>query len=48
MLALLTLAYGEDTMKKLNVFNGIDGSRKGQKMCKMTQEVGSQKCEEQI
>jgi hypothetical protein len=39
-LAPLTLAYGEYAMK---ILNGIGGSRKGEKMCKMTQEVGSQK-----
>lgn len=44
MLALLTLTYGECIMKKLSFFNSIGGSRKGDKMCKMIQEVGSQKC----
>jgi hypothetical protein len=28
--------------------NDIGGSRKGEKMCKMTQEVGSQKCKGQM
>jgi hypothetical protein len=41
-LALLTVAYGEYAMKKLSVFNGIGGSRKGEKMFNMTQEVGNQ------
>jgi hypothetical protein len=40
-LALLTVAYGEYAMKKSNVLNGIGGSRKGEKMCKVTQEVGA-------
>jgi len=43
MLALLTVAYGEYTMRKSSVFNGTGRSRKGEKMCKTTQEVGSQK-----
>jgi hypothetical protein len=42
-LALLTVAYGEYAMKKLVFLNGTGGSRKGEKMCKTTQEVGSQK-----
>jgi hypothetical protein len=42
-LALLTVACFEYTMKKLSVFNGTGGSRKVEKMCKTTQEVGSQK-----
>jgi hypothetical protein len=37
------MANDEYTIKKLNVTNGIGDSRKGKKMCKMTQEVGSQK-----
>jgi hypothetical protein len=41
-LAVLALAYGEYAMKKLRFFNGIGGSRKVEKMCKVTQEVGSQ------
>jgi hypothetical protein len=41
-LALLMLAYGEYVMKKSRVLNGIGCSRKGEKICKMTQEVGSQ------
>jgi polyphosphate kinase len=36
-LALLTLAYGEYAMKKSSVLYGIDGSRVGEKMCKMSQ-----------
>jgi hypothetical protein len=40
-LALLTLACGEYAVKKLN---NISGSRKSENMCKITQEVGSQKC----
>ena len=39
-LALLTLANGEYTMKKSSVF---EQHRKGEKMCKTNQEVGSQK-----
>jgi hypothetical protein len=35
-LALLTVAYGEYTPKKLSVFEWH-----GEKMCKITQEVGS-------
>jgi hypothetical protein len=42
-LALLTVACDEYAMKNRMFFNGIGGSRKGKKMCKMTQEVGSQK-----
>jgi hypothetical protein len=42
-LAVLALAYGEYAMKKLGFLNGIGGSRKVEKMCKMTQEVGNQK-----
>jgi hypothetical protein len=34
--SLLTLAYGEYALKKL-FLNGIGSSRKGEKMCKMTQ-----------
>jgi hypothetical protein len=37
-LALLTVAYGEYAMKKSMFFNGIGGSRKGEKMCKMTKQ----------
>jgi hypothetical protein len=32
MLALLTLAYGEYSNKKLSILNGIGSSRKGVKM----------------
>jgi hypothetical protein len=46
-LALLTVAYDECAMKKL-FLNGVGGSRKGEKMCKLTQEVGSQKCKGQM
>ena len=42
-LALLTVDYGEYAMKKSSVLNGTGGSREGEKMCKTTQEVGSQK-----
>jgi hypothetical protein len=42
-LALLTVAYGEYAMKKSSVFDWLGGSRKGEKVCKMTQEVGNQK-----
>jgi hypothetical protein len=48
MLALLTVAYGEYAMKKLSVLNGIGSSRKGEKMCKMTHKVGTQKCKGQM
>ena len=41
--ASLTVAYGEYAMKKLSVFNGTGGSRKGEKMCKTGQEVDSKK-----
>jgi hypothetical protein len=40
---LQPLAYGEYAMKQSSDFNAIGCSRKGVKMCKMTQEVGSQK-----
>jgi hypothetical protein len=39
-LALITVAYGEHAMMKSSVFNGTVGSRKGEKTCKTTQEVG--------
>jgi hypothetical protein len=42
-LALLAVAFGEYAKKKQSVFGGIGGSRTGEKMCKMIQEVGSQK-----
>jgi len=42
-LALLTVAYDEYAMKKSNFLNGTGGSRRGEKICKTTQEVGSQK-----
>jgi hypothetical protein len=42
-LAILTVAYGEYAMKKSRVLNGTGGSRKGEKICKTTKEVGSQK-----
>jgi hypothetical protein len=42
-LALLIVAYGEYAMKKSSVLNSTGCSRKGEKMCKTTQEVGSQK-----
>jgi hypothetical protein len=51
LLALLTLAHSQYTMRKLSVFEWQRQSRKGE-MCKMTQEVGSQnrkgrcKCEQ--
>jgi hypothetical protein len=47
-LALLTVAHGAYAMKKSRVSNGIGGSGKGEKMCKMTQEVDSQKRRGQI
>ena len=37
------MAYGEYAMKEMSVLNGKGSSRKGEKMCKTTQEVGSQK-----
>jgi hypothetical protein len=42
-LALLTLAYGGCAVKESSVLNGMCGSRNGEKLCKRTQEVGSQK-----
>jgi hypothetical protein len=42
------LPYGEYAVKKVNVLNGMGSSRKGKKMCKMTQEVGIQKCKGQM
>jgi hypothetical protein len=47
-LALLTRAYGEYCRRKVERFNAIGGTRKGEKMCKMTPEVGSQKCKGQL
>jgi hypothetical protein len=41
-LAKLALAYSEYTMKKSSVLNGIGGFKKGDNMCVLTQEVGSQ------
>jgi hypothetical protein len=46
MLDLLTLTSGEYNMRKLCALsNGIGGSRKGEKMCKITQEVGAKNTE---
>ena len=42
-LDLLTVAYGEYAMKKSSVLNGTSSSTNGEKMCKTTQEMGSQK-----
>jgi hypothetical protein len=42
ILAPLTLAFGVYVMRKSNVFNDIRGSRKYEKVCKMTLEVRSQ------
>jgi hypothetical protein len=42
-LAPLTLAYVEYGVKKSSVLNGTGSSRKGEKMSRMAQEVGSQK-----
>jgi hypothetical protein len=39
---LLTLARGEYSVKNLGAQNDKGGSRKGGKVCRMTQEVGSQ------
>ena len=47
-LALLTVTYGECVMKKSSVLNGTGGSRKSEKMCKTTQEVGNQKRKGQV
>jgi hypothetical protein len=48
-LALLTVGCDEYAMEKSSVFEWcIDGSRKGGKMCKMTQAVGRQKRKEQM
>jgi hypothetical protein len=47
-LALLTVAYSEYTMKKLNVFNVMGCSREDEKLFKMTKEAGSQKRKGQI
>jgi hypothetical protein len=43
-LALLTLAFDEYAMKKISVFEWRCSSRKEEKTCNMTQEMGSQKC----
>jgi hypothetical protein len=40
-LALLMLAYGKYAMKKSSVFEWHRRLRKGEKMCKMTQEIGT-------
>jgi hypothetical protein len=42
-LVLLTVAYGEYAVKKSSVFEWRRRSGKGEKVCKMTQEVSSQK-----
>jgi hypothetical protein len=42
-LTILTVAYGECAMTKSSFLNGTGRSRKGMKMCKMTQEADSQK-----
>jgi hypothetical protein len=42
-LAVLTVVCGEYAMKKLRFLSGTGSSRKGEKTCKTTQEVGSQK-----
>jgi hypothetical protein len=42
MLALFTLAYCEYAMNEWSLPNGIGSSRKGEKMGKMNQEMGSQ------
>jgi hypothetical protein len=42
-LALLTSAYDVNAMKKSSVFECHRFSRTGEKICKMTQEVGIQK-----
>jgi hypothetical protein len=47
-LAILIVAYGEYVVNKSSVLNGTDGSRKGEKLCKTSQEVGRQKGKGQI
>jgi len=47
-LALLTVVYDEYPMKNQVFLNGTGSSRKGGKMCKTTQEVGSQKRKRQM
>jgi hypothetical protein len=47
-LALLAVAYGEYALKNSSVFSGLGGSRKGEKMCEITQDVCSQKRKEQM
>ena len=47
-LTLLTVAYGEYTVKITSVLNGTGGSRKGEKICKTTQDMGSQKRKGQL
>jgi hypothetical protein len=42
------VAYGEYAMMKMSDLNGTGGWSKGEKMCKTTQEVGSQKCNRQM
>jgi hypothetical protein len=44
----LTLAYDEYAMKKSSVLDGIAGSRYGQTICEMAQEVGSQNSKKQM
>jgi hypothetical protein len=41
--ALLTVAYGKCVIKNRVFLNGTGGSKKGEKMCKTTQEMNSQK-----
>jgi hypothetical protein len=40
-LAILTVAYGEEVMKKWSVFNDTEVSRKGKNIFKTTKEVSS-------
>jgi hypothetical protein len=47
-LALLTLAYGEYAMKKSSVLKWRRRWRKDEEMCKMTEDVGNQKCKGQM
>jgi len=42
------VAYGEYAMKKSSVFEWHRQFKEGREMCKMTQEVGSQKCKGQL
>jgi hypothetical protein len=47
-LALLTVAYGEYAMKKSSVSKWHRGFKKGEKICKLAQNVGSPKRKAQV